>query len=71
LCVWAARLSPRAFTHLRRAARSSRRKLSEVAAEVAVGKPLPRGRNKPTSTQAEQPRSDAGDLNKRPRRPDA
>ena len=33
-----------AFTHLRRAARSSGRKLSEVAAEVAAGKPLPRGR---------------------------
>jgi GAF domain-containing protein len=33
-----------AFTHLRRAARSSGRKLSEVAAEVAAGQPLPRGR---------------------------
>ena len=32
-----------AFTHLRRAARSSRRKLSEVAREVAAGQPLPRG----------------------------
>jgi GAF domain-containing protein len=32
-----------AFTHLRRAARSSGRKLSEVAAEVAAGQPLPRG----------------------------
>jgi GAF domain-containing protein len=43
-----------AFTHLRRAARSSGRKLSEVAAEVAVGRPLPRGRTRPTPTQAEQ-----------------
>ena len=33
-----------AFTHLRRAARSSGRKLTDVAAEVAAGKPLPRGR---------------------------
>jgi AmiR/NasT family two-component response regulator len=30
-----------AFTHLRRAARSSGRKLTEVAHEVAAGKPLP------------------------------
>jgi GAF domain-containing protein len=43
-----------AFTHLRRAARSSGRKLSEVAREVADGQPLPRGRTKPTSTQAER-----------------
>jgi GAF domain-containing protein len=49
-----------AFTHLRRAARSSGRKLSEVAAEVAAGQPLPRGRTRPTSTQAEQPKSVAG-----------
>jgi hypothetical protein len=33
-----------AFTHLRRAARSSRRKLTDVAREVADGQPLPRGR---------------------------
>jgi len=50
-----------AFTHLRRAARSSGRKLSEVAAEVAAGQPLPRGRPRPTPTQTEQPKSDAGD----------
>jgi GAF domain-containing protein len=50
-----------AFTHLRRAARSSGRKLSEVAAEVAAGQPLPRGRTKPTRTEADQPKSDAGD----------
>ena len=50
-----------AFTHLRRAARSSGHKLSEVAAEVAAGQPLPRGRSKPTSTQKTQPRNDAGD----------
>jgi GAF domain-containing protein len=42
-----------AFTHLRRAARSSGRKLSEVAAEVAAGQPLPRGRTRPTPTQTE------------------
>jgi len=36
-----------AFTHLRRAARSSGRRLSEVAAEVAAGQPLPRGRTRP------------------------
>jgi ANTAR domain len=48
-----------AFTHLRRAARSSGRKLSEVAREVAAGKPLPRGRTRPTPTQTEQPTSDA------------
>ena len=33
---------------LRRAARSSGRKLTEVAAEVAAGQPLPRGRTRPT-----------------------
>jgi GAF domain-containing protein len=42
-----------AFTHLRRAARSSGRKLSEVAREVAAGQPLPRGRTRPIGTQAE------------------
>jgi ANTAR domain-containing protein len=50
-----------AFTHLRRAARSSGRKLSEVAREVAAGHPLPRGRTRVTSTEAEQPKSAAGD----------
>jgi GAF domain-containing protein len=54
-----------AFTHLRRAARSSGRKLSEVAREVAAGRPLPRGRSRPTSTPAEQPKSDAGDPQQR------
>jgi hypothetical protein len=39
-----------AFTHLRRAARSSGRKLAEVAA----GQPLPHGRTRPTSPQTEQ-----------------
>jgi ANTAR domain-containing protein len=48
-----------AFTHLRRAARSSGRKLSEVAGEVAAGLPLPRGRTRPTPTPTEQPTSDA------------
>jgi hypothetical protein len=52
-----------AFTHLRRAARSSGRKLAEVAREVAAGQPLPRRR---TSTQAEQPTSAARTLAKRP-----
>jgi len=37
-----------AFTHLRRAARSSGRKLNDVAREVAAGQPLPRGRTRPT-----------------------
>jgi GAF domain-containing protein len=46
-----------AFTHLRRAARSSGRKLSEVAAEVAAGQPLPRGRTRPTPIPTEQPTS--------------
>jgi ANTAR domain len=47
-----------AFTHLRRAARSSGRKLSEVAAEVAAGQPLPRGRTRPMAadpTHSAQP----------------
>jgi GAF domain-containing protein len=47
-----------AFTHLRRAARSSGRKLSEVAREVAAGKPLPRGRTRPAGTQPKQPEGD-------------
>jgi GAF domain-containing protein len=55
-----------AFTHLRRAARSSGRKLSEVAAEVAAGQPLPRGRTRPTPTPTGQPPS-----NPQPPQPDA
>jgi len=43
-----------AFTHLRRAARSSGRKLSEVAGEVANGLPLPKGRTGPARSQAGQ-----------------
>jgi GAF domain-containing protein len=43
-----------AFTHLRRAARSSGRKLSEVAGEVANGLPLPKGRTRPASSRAGQ-----------------
>jgi GAF domain-containing protein len=39
-----------AFTHLRRAVRSSGRKLNDVAREVAAGQPLPRERSRPTST---------------------
>jgi hypothetical protein len=50
-----------AFTHLRRAARSSGRKLSEVARGVAASQPLPRGRTRPTPAQTEQPKSDTGD----------
>jgi GAF domain-containing protein len=49
-----------AFTHLRRAARSSGRKLSVVAGEVAAGLPLPKGRTRPTKTQAEQAEGAAG-----------
>ena len=48
-----------AFTHLRRAARSSGRKLTEVAREVAAGQPLPRGRTRPTRNQTGQPNGDA------------
>src|SRR5215208_2349711 len=55
-----------AFTHLRRAARSSGRKLSEVAGEVAAGQPLPRGRTRPTPMPTEQPSSTA-----EPPQPDA
>jgi GAF domain-containing protein len=47
-----------AFTHLRRAARSSGRKLTEVAAEVAAGLPLPRGRTRPTPSSAEPTHGD-------------
>jgi len=43
-----------AFTHLRRAARSSGRKLTEVAREVAAGQPLPRIRTRPSRTRPEQ-----------------
>src|SRR5215216_708981 len=49
-----------AFTHLRRAARSSGRKLSEVAAEVAAGQPLPKGRTRPVRAKPEQPDGEAG-----------
>jgi hypothetical protein len=48
-----------AFTHLRRAARSSGRKLTEVAREVAAGKPLPRGRTRPARATPEQPNGEA------------
>jgi AmiR/NasT family two-component response regulator len=43
-----------AFTHLRRAARSSGRQLADVAREVVAGMPLPRGRTRPARTQTEQ-----------------
>jgi AmiR/NasT family two-component response regulator len=43
-----------AFTHLRRAARSSRRRLTDVAREVADGEPLPR-------TRPSRPKPDQGD----------
>jgi GAF domain-containing protein len=48
-----------AFTHLRRAARSSGRKVTDVAREVAAGQPLPRGRTRPMPTRTEQPNGDA------------
>jgi GAF domain-containing protein len=48
-----------AFSHLRRAARSSGRKLTEVAREVAAGQPLPGGRTRPTRNQTGQPNGDA------------
>jgi GAF domain-containing protein len=49
-----------AFTHLRRAARSSGRKLSEVAAEVAAGRTLPKGRTKPTRAKPEPSDGETG-----------
>jgi GAF domain-containing protein len=49
-----------AFTHLRRAARSSGRKLSDVASEVAAGQPLPKGRTRPEKAKPEQPDGEAG-----------
>jgi len=49
----------KAFTHLRRAARSSGRRLTEVAREVAAGQPLPRGPTRPTPNQTEQPNGEA------------
>jgi hypothetical protein len=45
-----------AVTHLRRAARSSGRKLAEVAGEVAAGLPLPRRR----TSRRERRRNDQG-----------
>jgi GAF domain-containing protein len=39
-----------AFTHLRRAARSSGRRLTDVAREVAAGQPLARIRTRPSRT---------------------
>ena len=50
-----------AFTHLRRAARSSGRKLSAVASEVAAGLPLPHGRIRPTRTQTGHPQAPSGE----------
>jgi GAF domain-containing protein len=49
-----------AFTHLRRAARSSGRKLTEVAREVATGQPLPRGRTRPARAKPAQPGGETG-----------
>jgi GAF domain-containing protein len=49
-----------AFTHLRRAARSSGRKLTEVAAEVAAGQPLPKWRTRPARAKPEQPDGETG-----------
>jgi GAF domain-containing protein len=43
-----------AFTHLRRTARSSGRKLSDVAAEVVAGHPLPHGQRRPAKAKQEQ-----------------
>jgi GAF domain-containing protein len=49
-----------AFTHLRRAARSSGRKLTDVAREVAAGQPLPRGRTRPPRAKPAQPDGETG-----------
>jgi hypothetical protein len=43
-----------AFTHVRWAARSSGRALSEVAGEVAAGLPLPKGSDQTHQNQTEQ-----------------
>jgi hypothetical protein len=45
-----------AFTHLRRAARSSGRKLNDVAREVAAGQPLPGRPTKSTYSMRQQTR---------------
>lgn len=44
-----------AFPHLRRAARSSGRKLNDVAREVAAGRPLPGRPTRPTTPCANRP----------------
>jgi hypothetical protein len=49
-----------AFTHLRRAARSSGRKLNDVAREVIAGQPLPRGRTRPARAKQEQAGGEGG-----------
>jgi hypothetical protein len=43
-----------ALTHLRRAARSSGRKLNDVAREVVAGQPLPGRSTKPTHAMRQQ-----------------
>jgi GAF domain-containing protein len=48
-----------AFTHLRRVARSSRRKLTDVAAEVVEGHPLPRGQTRSARTGRDQAKGGA------------
>jgi GAF domain-containing protein len=48
-----------AFTHLRRAARSSGRKLTEVAAEVAAGQPRQQWRTRPTPPSTEPTQGDS------------
>jgi GAF domain-containing protein len=55
-----------AFTHLRRAARSSGRKVTEVAREVAAGLPLRRGR---TSPKPPSTKSTAGETGASPSEP--
>jgi hypothetical protein len=49
-----------AFTHLRRAARSSGRKLTEVAREVAAGLPLPREHTRPPLPRSRPTGGDGG-----------
>jgi GAF domain-containing protein len=51
-----------AFTHLRRAARSSGRKLTEVAREVAAGLPLPRGHTRGTPLRPRPTEGDGGGI---------
>jgi GAF domain-containing protein len=59
-----------AFSHLRRAARSSGRRLTDVAAEVAAGMPLPANGPSLRRPQPSSPPATPATRDRRPRRPD-